>query len=90
MSTNFLDKMLLALTPVKLTDKLFFTKNLKLMLHASMPLTRALESLRLQTENKRLQSVLTVVYERIQKGDTFSEALRDHPRVFSEIFVNMI
>lgn len=90
MPANFSDKMLLALTPVKLTDKLFFTKNLKLMIHASMPLTRALESLRLQTENKRLRSVLTAVHERIQKGDTFSDALRDHPRVFSEIFVNMV
>jgi len=85
-----LEKFNLILTRVTLTDKLFFTKNLYLMVKTSIPLGRALNSLSIQTENKKLKAVLGEVQERIEKGAHLSQALAEHPRIFSDIFVNMI
>jgi len=78
------------LTRVKLTDKLFFTKNLSLMIKSGIPLIDALDSLTKQTDNINLQSVLQSMSQQVKKGTSLSGAMSEHRPVFSDIFTNMV
>ncbi|MEK9166025.1 MAG: type II secretion system F family protein, partial [Patescibacteria group bacterium] len=90
MPNNILIKINSALNPIKLTDKLFFTKNLRLMIKSGVSLNEALESLTMQIDNIKFKHILQEIKTRVQKGEAFSLALSNFPKVFSEIFVNMI
>ena len=75
---------------VSLKEKMFFTKNLQVMIGAGIPLPRAVETLIEQTKSKRFKNALTEVKKDITKGESFSGALSKHPNIFSELFVSMI
>ncbi len=75
---------------VSLKDKIFFVRNLQVMLSAKLPLSRALNSLGAQTKNEKLKEIIHQLKEDIKGGKKFSEALLEHPRVFSSFFFNMI
>ena len=90
MPNNILIKINSALNPIKLTDKLFFTKNLRLMIKSGVSLNEALESLTMQIDNIKFKHILQEIKTRVQKGEAFSLALSNFPKVFSEVFVNMI
>ncbi len=68
---------------------LFFTKNLAVMLKAGLTLSEALAVLRNQAKGK-LKIVLTEFAEHVEKGYKFSEALEKYPKIFSEIYINII
>jgi type IV pilus assembly protein PilC len=74
---------------VPLAEKLFFTRNLQVMLGAGVPLARALKILGEQAKNKKFKQILAEIAGQIIKGKNFSDALRGYPDVFSEFFVNM-
>lgn len=75
---------------VSLKDKMFFTRNLQMMISAGLSLTRAIEILSVQTGSARFQEVLESVHRDIVKGTPFSQALSSYPDIFSELFVSMI
>ena len=75
---------------VSLTEKVMLTRNLKVMISASVSLPQALKTLVNQTDNKRLQKVLDDVAEQIMKGRSFFEALSAYTDVFSGLFLNMV
>ena len=75
---------------VPLTEKLFFTRNLQVMLGTGVPLARALKILREQAKNRKFKQILTEIAEQIIKGKSFSVALRGYSDVFSEFFINMV
>lgn len=75
---------------VKTVDKIFFTQNLQVMLKAGLTVTRALTTLAEQTTNKRLGLILTDMKAEVEKGTPLSDSLNKYPKVFPEIFVNMI
>lgn len=75
---------------VPLTEKIMFTRNLQVMIAAGVPLPRALDLLAVQAQSKKLKDALIATKEDIIKGKSFSEALRRHPDVFSEIFFSMV
>ncbi|MCK4781787.1 type II secretion system F family protein [Candidatus Parcubacteria bacterium] len=75
---------------VSLKDKMFFTKNLQVMIGAGIPLPRAVDTLIYQTKSKRFKNSLAEVKEDITKGESFSDSLSKHPGIFSELFVSMI
>ncbi|MBC7073797.1 type II secretion system F family protein [Candidatus Parcubacteria bacterium] len=75
---------------IPLSEKLFFTKNLKVMISAGVPLTRAILNLAEQTKNKKFKNILNEIGEKITKGERFSDALSFYPEVFPEIYYNMI
>jgi len=79
-----------ALTRVSLKDKLFFTRNLRLMIKAGISLPKALNILSLQTDKKKFKEIIIKVKDEITKGRKLSEALKDYPEVFSELYSNMI
>jgi type IV pilus assembly protein PilC len=71
-------------------DLKLFTRQLAVMIDAGLPLVQALDILGNQTENKAFSKVLLSVKSTVEQGATFSEALRKHPRVFDELFVNLV
>ena len=90
MLSDFLRQANQMLVSIKITDKLFFTKNLNLMIRSGIPLMQALDSLALQTDNIKFQEILRAIAANIKTGKSFSDSLEKFPKVFSEIFVNMI
>lgn len=78
------------LAKVGLKEKMFFTRNLKVMIAAGLPLPRSLKILAEQSKSKKFRASLNDVREEIIKGTSFSQALSRHPDIFSELFQNMI
>jgi len=70
-------------------DLLIFTRQLSTMIDAGLPLVQGLEILAGQIENARLRAVVTQVKEKIESGASFSEALKEHPKVFDTLFVQL-
>jgi len=75
---------------VPLKEKMFFTRNLQVMIGAGIPLPKAIDTLIYQTKSKKFKNTLIKIEEDITKGESFSNALSAHPDIFPELFVNMI
>jgi len=75
---------------VNLKEKMFFTRNLQVMVTAGLTLPRALNILAEQTQNKKMKKALNDIKEEINKGQSFSQAMSKYPDIFSELFQNMI
>ncbi|MFA7653340.1 MAG: type II secretion system F family protein [Candidatus Omnitrophota bacterium] len=74
---------------VKLDDLVVFTRQLATMIDAGIPLVHALGILGEQVENPDLRDVVVMVRKDIEAGMSFCDALAKHPKVFSELFINM-
>ncbi len=77
-------------TGVTHKDILIFTRQLATMIDAGLPLVQCLEILGTQTENKNFARILLSVKGSVESGATFSDALGRHPKVFDELFVNLV
>ncbi len=75
---------------VRQRDITFFTRQLADLLESGLPLMRALDVLREQTENQHLQEILSDLASHIRDGKSFSDALACYPRVFSNLYVSMV
>jgi type IV pilus assembly protein PilC len=75
-----------------LTDKdlVVFTRQFGTMINAGLPLVQCLEILSTQSENKTLRESITEVKAHVEGGSTFSDALRRFPKVFDDLYVNMV
>lgn len=92
-SLNFridLDELLSRIKPIGLVDKLFFTRNLAVMIGAGLSLPRALDGLAKETPNHKLRKIIADVNSAVVKGRNFAEALRGHRNVFGDLYINMI
>jgi type IV pilus assembly protein PilC len=67
-----------------------FTRQLATLIDVGMPLMRGLRILQEQTENRALKSVIVDLAAAIESGNSLSEALAAHPKVFNPLYVNMI
>ena len=85
-----LDKFIVKLQGVSLSQKLFFTKNLGVMMKSGLSLSVAVKTLSRQTPNKLFKEILCNAYEQIEKGRSLSSALSAYTMIFSEVFSNMI
>jgi len=75
---------------VKDKDIVVFTRQFATMIDAGLPLVQALEILSTQVENKSFSKVLAQVKIDVESGSTYADALKKHPRVFSELYANMV
>jgi type IV pilus assembly protein PilC len=75
---------------VKDKDIVIFTRQFATMIDAGLPLVQALDILSTQVENKSLSSTLAQVKVDVESGATYADALKKHPRIFSELYVNMV
>ena len=77
-------------TGVKTTDVVIFTRMFATMIDAGLPIVQCLEILSSQSENKRFGKVLAGVKASVEGGLTLSAALAKHPKVFDDLFVNLV
>jgi type IV pilus assembly protein PilC len=77
-------------TGVKQRDIVVFTRQFATMIDAGLPLVQALDILATQADNKNFGRIIFDVKNRVEGGASFSDALRGHPKVFDELFVNLV
>ncbi|MDP1833977.1 MAG: type II secretion system F family protein [Candidatus Moranbacteria bacterium] len=75
---------------ISVAEKMMFAKNLSVMISSGMPLSKSLQNIKAQTQNKKFISVLDHVNNDIQTGVSFADSLAKFPGIFDELFVNMI
>jgi type IV pilus assembly protein PilC len=75
---------------VKTRDVVIFTRQFATMINAGLPLVQSLSILSNQTENKILKEITKAVVFDVEAGNTLADALRKHPKAFSDLFVNMV
>jgi type IV pilus assembly protein PilC len=71
-------------------DLQIFTRQLATMIDAGLPLVQCLDILASQSQNKSFAKILFQVKAAVEQGATFSDALRKHPKVFDELYVNLV
>jgi type IV pilus assembly protein PilC len=71
-------------------DLQIFTRQLATMIDAGLPLVQCLDILATQTPNKIFARILSNVKSQVEQGSTFSDSLRRHPKVFDDLYVNLV
>jgi general secretion pathway protein F len=77
-------------TRIRSQDISIMTRQMATLVGAGLPIVEALNALIDQTENARLKKVITQVREGVNEGSSLSDAMGRFPKVFSELYVNMI
>jgi general secretion pathway protein F len=80
----------LLLQRVGVKNLLIFTQELSTLVSAGLPIDRSLQILGAVTENARLKEVVQDILTHIEGGNSLAEALGNHPRIFSKLYVNMV
>ena len=75
---------------IKLLDLVIFTRQLSTMISAGVPLTRSLAALQGDSESVYMREVLASVTKDVESGMPLGDAFAKYPRVFSEVYVNMV
>jgi len=75
---------------VKTREIVIFTRQFATMINSGLPLVQSLSILAAQTENKKFAGIITEVLQDIEAGQTLADAMRKHPKIFSELYVNMV
>jgi type IV pilus assembly protein PilC len=75
---------------VALQDLVVFTRQLATMIDAGLAMVQCLQALAEQTQNKVMRDVIKDVCTRVEGGDSFSDALGKHPKVFTRLYVSMV
>ncbi len=88
--TEIVEKQADAKYKFKTKDLAFICRQLSSMLTAGISLVRSLHILYTQEENKKAKAALQEIYEDVQKGRSFSEAIQARPGVFPLLFVSMV
>jgi type IV pilus assembly protein PilC len=71
-------------------DIVIFTRQFATMIDAGLPLVQALEILSTQVENKFLAKTLETIKTDVESGSTYADALKKHPKAFTELYANMV
>lgn len=74
---------------VKIEHLIMYVRQFATLIRAGVPIVRATSILRVQTESKVLKKTLSQVEDDLREGIAFSEAIKKHPRVFSNFFSSM-
>ena len=75
---------------VTIKDLVVFTRQFAVMVDAGLPLVQCLQILSDQQENLTFKNTLRAVRSDVESGSTFAEALGKHPKVFDDLFVNLV
>ena len=71
-------------------DIVVFTRQFSTMIDAGLPLVQGLTILAEQSDNKTFRKILKQVTKDVEGGSTLAEALKKHPNVFDDLFVNLV
>lgn len=75
---------------VPLADLVVFTRQLATMIDAGLAMVQSLQALAEQTTNKMMREVIKDISSRVESGDSFSESLMKHPKVFNKLYCCMV
>lgn len=89
-SFNVFNKLSISFGGVKTPDKIMFAKNLSAMLIAGLSLSRSLSVLSRQIKSKKFKLILQSLQDGLNRGQSFSQSLKEFPQVFSTLFVSMV
>src|SRR4051795_9359252 len=67
-----------------------FTRQFSVMIDAGLPLVQCLEILASQQENKTFKRALIQIRQDVESGSNLADAMRKHPKIFSDLFTNMV
>ena len=76
--------------PVKLQEKTNFIQQLKTMLSSGVSLVKSLEIALKQINNDTFRNTIEIVINDIKQGNSFSDALKKHPKIFDKISIAMV
>lgn len=79
-----------ALTPISAPDLILFTKQLKTLIQAGIPMLKLLQVLEQQTENPNLKRITVSMATDIKEGSSLYDAFKKHPKAFSPLYCSMI
>jgi len=71
-------------------DLVIFTRQFSTMIDAGLPLVQGLNILAEQADNPKFRSILKQITKDVEGGSTLAQAMKKHPKVFNELFVNLI
>jgi type II secretory pathway component PulF len=89
-SGAFIRKLIERFTPIKPSELILFTKQLKTMIRAGVPILKLLKVLENQTENVALRNMILAIYEDVEEGSSLHDAFRKHPKAFSPLYCSML
>jgi type IV pilus assembly protein PilC len=75
---------------IKMRDIVIFTRQFSTMINAGLPLVQALDILAKQSENKALAATVREVVFDVESGNTVADAMKKHPKAFSDLYTNMV
>lgn len=75
---------------IKLLAVVLFTRQLATMITSGLPLVQSLDILSKQIEDKDLRGIVREIKAKIEGGSRFADALRDYPKCFDELYVNLV
>jgi len=84
------DKITMLTTKVSLADKVFFTNQMVTFLNAGVTLTKSIKNIADSQKNVVVKAVLNQLYDDINAGSDFSQALAKHPKIFDQMYVNIV
>ena len=79
-----------AVTGISHSQRLFFTEQLAYLLSVGMTLDEALGVLVKRLKQPALQQLTAALHQSLVEGRSFSQALREFPRIFSPLYVNLV
>ncbi len=75
---------------VSTKDLAVFTRQFATMINSGLPLVQCLDILSKQAEKDAFRKIITQIMRDVEAGSTLADALARHPKVFSELYVNMV
>lgn len=75
---------------VKPKELVTFSRQLSILFSAQVPLLESLQAVAKQSENEYFSQILSEVADDVEGGTIFSKALAQHPKIFSNFFINMV
>jgi type IV pilus assembly protein PilC len=67
-----------------------FTRQFSVMIDAGLPLVQCLEILGSQQENKTMKRALIQIRQDVESGSNLADAMRKHPKIFNDLYTNMV
>jgi type IV pilus assembly protein PilC len=77
-------------TGISMRDIVIFTRQFATMINSGLPLVQSLDILAKQSENKALRKVIEGILYDVESGQTLADAMGAHPKVFTDLYKNMV
>lgn len=88
-SLNFIKK-IKGIGTISLVEKMMFSRHLSVMINAGLSLNQALAILAKQTKSQKFKKIINQIEKDISQGQSFNESLKKHPKIFDNLYVNMV